>query len=209
MLQGHGFGRPRWKRPGNETHRGLGPAALFGSPMSNLSVRCNVRCEVDRKRFEKPCITGLHCIREAKVRSRLMESITTVRPFATSSLSLPINSYIYCIKAAGGTLAAISSDDSLRVFDPVTLQVQADRVFENAHTGLVCLEKVDVEAGSVFTAGRDGYVRCWDLRSGKRTVELKDGRCILMSAMILMANEFEQKNLPRFCLLLLHLVEPQ
>ncbi|MCJ1321987.1 hypothetical protein MMC15_007332 [Xylographa vitiligo] len=103
-----------------------------------------------------------------------MESITTVRPFATSSLSLPINSYIYCIKAAGGTLAAISSDDSLRVFDPVTLQVQADRVFENAHTGLVCLEKVDVEAGSVFTAGRDGYVRCWDLRSGKRTVELKD-----------------------------------
>jgi len=30
-----------------------------------------------------------------------------------------------------------------------------------------------VSAESVFTAGRDGYARCWDLRSGKKTVELK------------------------------------
>ncbi|MCJ1418563.1 hypothetical protein MMC32_004911 [Xylographa parallela] len=103
-----------------------------------------------------------------------MGSITTARPFATSSLSLPTNSYIYCIKAVGRSLAAISSDDSLRVFDPVTLQVSADRVFQNAHTGIVCLENVGDEIESLVTAGRDGYVRCWDLRSGKKTVELKD-----------------------------------
>ena len=107
-----------------------------------------------------------------------MGSITTARPFATSSLSLPTNSYIYCIKAVGRSLAAISSDDSLRVFDPVTLQVSADRVFQNAHTGIVCLENVGDEIESLVTAGRDGYVRCWDLRSGKKTVELKDGGCI-------------------------------
>ncbi|MCJ1380626.1 hypothetical protein MMC17_003734 [Xylographa soralifera] len=105
-----------------------------------------------------------------------MESIITARPFAISSLSLPINSYIYCIKAVGRSLAAISSDDSLRVFDPVTLQVSADRVFENAHTGVVCLEDVSVDVESVVTAGRDGYIRCWDLRSGKQTVELKDAQ---------------------------------
>ncbi|MCJ1292519.1 hypothetical protein MMC34_004070 [Xylographa carneopallida] len=103
-----------------------------------------------------------------------MDSILTARPFATSSLSLPINSYIYCIKPVGRNLAAISSDDSLRVFDPVTLQVSADRVFENAHAGVVCLENVSADTESVVTAGRDGYVRCWDLRIGKRTVELKD-----------------------------------
>ena len=37
---------------------------------------------------------------------------------ASSSLSLPADSYIYGITAAApGTFAAISSDDSLRVFD--------------------------------------------------------------------------------------------
>ena len=139
-----------------------------------------------------------------------MDSILTARPFATSSLSLPINSYIYCIKPVGRNLAAISSDDSLRVFDPVTLQVSADRVFENAHAGVVCLENVSADTESVVTAGRDGYVRCWDLRIGKRTVELKDGRCAFMSCPIFMnTNAVEQKNLPRFCLWLLHLVEPQ
>ncbi|MCJ1398340.1 hypothetical protein MMC11_001538 [Xylographa trunciseda] len=105
-----------------------------------------------------------------------MESVVTARPFATSSLTLPINSYIYSIKAVGPSLAAISSDDSLRVFDPVTLQINSDHVFENAHAGVTCLENVGPSAESVFTAGRDGYARCWDLRSGKKTVELKDDK---------------------------------
>ncbi|MCJ1281063.1 hypothetical protein MMC26_000381 [Xylographa opegraphella] len=105
-----------------------------------------------------------------------MDSIILARPFASSSLSLPINSYIYCIKAVGRSLAAISTDDSLRLFDAVTLQVSTDRVFGNAHTGVVCLEDAGIGVESVVTAGRDGYVRCWDLRSGKKTVELRDER---------------------------------
>ncbi|MCJ1391859.1 hypothetical protein MMC18_004726 [Xylographa bjoerkii] len=102
--------------------------------------------------------------------------MSTARPFATSPLSLPIHSYIYCIKGVGRSLATISSDDSLRVFDPVTLQVDSDHVFENVHTGVTCLENVSLEAATVLTAGRDGYARCWDLRSGKKTLELKDDK---------------------------------
>ena len=104
-----------------------------------------------------------------------MGSRLTARPLATSSRSLPIDSYLYRIQVVGRSLAAISSDDSLRVFDPVTLQVTSDHIVQNAHTGITCLESVSVEAASVLTAGRDGYVRCWDLRTGRKIVELKDG----------------------------------
>lgn len=93
----------------------------------------------------------------------------------TSSLSLPPDSYVYHIAQAGAGLAAISSDDSLRIFDRSTLQLASGGIIEPAHRGLTCLERVAGDHHSIVTAGRDGFVRCWDLRTGSKIRELRDG----------------------------------
>lgn len=97
---------------------------------------------------------------------------------SVSSLSLPPDTYIFDITAVRGTswLAAISSDDSLRVVDATTLR-EASRPAKGfgVHTGVTCLRPIDDQAGKVLTAGRDGLARLWDLRSGAAQVELRDG----------------------------------
>jgi len=93
---------------------------------------------------------------------------------ATSSLSLPSGSYIYCIAAVDHALAAISSDDSLRIFDPETLQLTSGLALENVHIGVTCLKSVSSSSSSVITAGRDGFIRYWDLRTGEQSLEIKD-----------------------------------
>ena len=103
--------------------------------------------------------------------SGTMGSITLA---ATSSLSLPPDSYIYCIAALDHALAAISSDDSLRVFDPETLQLASGLALEKIHIGVTCLKSVSSGSNAVATAGRDGFIRGWDLRTGKKSLEIKD-----------------------------------
>ena len=83
----------------------------------------------------------------------------------SSSLSLPPGSYIYYLKPVGNKLAAASSDDSLRIFDPATLQTVSDGVRENIHAGLTCLESDRCGGQVVFTAGRDSAIRCFDTRA--------------------------------------------
>lgn len=105
-----------------------------------------------------------------------MKSATLV---SGSSLSLPADSYVYKIlqtKHQIGALAAISSDDSLRIFDPEMLQLKAGGLFNKTHEGITCLETFDADPHCVLTAGRDGAGRCWDLRSGRKTFEVNDGR---------------------------------
>lgn len=101
----------------------------------------------------------------------------------SSSLFLPPDSYIYKLQPVntGALIAAISSDDSLRVFDLGTLAKQStsvvgpDHALKDVHTGVTCLEAFGAQQKDcVLTAGRDGFVRGWDLRSGKRILELKD-----------------------------------
>lgn len=103
------------------------------------------------------------------------------RATAASSLALPGSTYIYCIKPAGSKLTAISSDDSLRVLDPKTLQLDTQHTFTNIHAGITCLETANFDSESVLTAGRDGFIRCWDLRTGEKTGELKDGALAVLS----------------------------
>lgn len=101
-----------------------------------------------------------------------MGSSTTLA--ATSGLSLPTDSYIYCIAALDHALAAISSDDSLRVFGPETLQLTSGLALENVHIGVTCLKSASSSSRSVITAGRDGCIRYWDLRTGEKSLEIKD-----------------------------------
>lgn len=95
-----------------------------------------------------------------------------------SSLSLPTGSYIYKLihTSQNAALAAISSDDSLRVFNPEQLQLQASGIFHKTHEGVTCLEPFDADPHCILTAGRDGAARCWDLRSQRETFGVKDGK---------------------------------
>ena len=95
---------------------------------------------------------------------------------ATSNLSLPADSYIYKIVNLNGNLAAISSDDSLRLIDSRTLQEITNGTINNIHVGVTCLQAVNRDPNILLTAGRDAVVREYDLRSGQKTLQLSDGQ---------------------------------
>jgi WD repeat-containing protein 89 len=89
---------------------------------------------------------------------------TNFQQVASSSLSLPVQSYIYCLVPTSAALAAISSDDSLRVFDRQTLQLLFGGVIKTRQEGITCLTRTNDDV--LATAGRDGSVRTWDVRQG-------------------------------------------
>lgn len=105
-----------------------------------------------------------------------------LQPTGASSLSLPSGTYIYAIgeapssSAGGRQFAAISSDDSLRIFDGQSLQ-PLTVVSAKTHEGVTSLN--GFPPGFLATAGRDGAVRLWDVRSGhassKPDVEMRVG----------------------------------
>ena len=93
-----------------------------------------------------------------------------------SDLSLPVDSYIYKIAHVNGILAAISSDDSLRLIDIHTLRELAGGVLNNVHDGVTCLQVPDHDPSSLLTAGRDAVVQQYDLRIGQTTMTFSDGQ---------------------------------
>ena len=97
----------------------------------------------------------------------------------TSTLSLPPDSYIYRVLPTSNYVAAISSDDSLRLLDRQTLRETAGGVLNHVHDGVTCLQTTSHDAHSLVTAGRDAVVRGFDMRSGLKTLELGDGVQIL------------------------------
>ena len=99
---------------------------------------------------------------------------------ASSSLSLPADSYIYGITtAAPGTFAAISSDDSLRVFDAADLNRGAV-VSSHTHDGGVTSLRSYAGESQLLTGGRDGKVRIWDVRTGGPVVEMETGESMFL-----------------------------
>lgn len=100
---------------------------------------------------------------------------------ASSSLRLPKDSYIYSFAEVTidryddtCSLAVISSDNSLRIFDVKTLDLVPNGVFDSVHSSVTCLAKFANSAyyPLLLTGGRDGCVRGWDTRSGSKIVEL-------------------------------------
>ncbi|KAI9369740.1 WD40-repeat-containing domain protein [Aspergillus egyptiacus] len=91
----------------------------------------------------------------------------TLKQASSSSLSLAEGNYIYSIVPSSQTeFAAISSDDSLRIFDANGLS-HASLVANKAHGGVTSLRTYDAGKQLVMTGGRDGKVKLWDLRNGK------------------------------------------
>lgn len=107
----------------------------------------------------------------------------TLKATDSSSLSLPADNYIYSITAsAPGSFAAISSDDSLRVFDAANLDRVAV-ISQNTHEkGVTSLRTYSAGAPQLLvTGGRDGKVRLWDVRAGNGSaaVEMETGELLL------------------------------
>ena len=96
------------------------------------------------------------------------------RLIQSSSAFLPPDSYLYTIVAIDSYIAAISSDDSLNILDPQTLSQISNGDLVHAHSGVTCLKRLDSESRCVVTAGRDGAIFGWDLRSCRPVLELSD-----------------------------------
>ncbi|KAI5785896.1 WD domain protein [Geopyxis carbonaria] len=89
-------------------------------------------------------------------------STTTISSTATTNLSTPDGSYIYSVvRASSSALAAIASDDSLRIFDPRRLSVHST-ILNTHNLGVTSLTTVSEYV--LATAGRDGLVKIWDTR---------------------------------------------
>lgn len=103
----------------------------------------------------------------------------TLKANASSSLSLPAENYIYSITAAapGSSFAAISSDDSLRVFDAADLRHVSVIAAQSHRQGVTALKTYQQHQQQLLTTGgRDGKVKVWDLRRGREAVvEMETG----------------------------------
>jgi len=103
----------------------------------------------------------------------------TLKAIASSSLGLPAENYIYSIAAsAPGCFAAISSDDSLRVFDAANLD-RVSVISHKTHDGVSALRSYTTgDAQLLMTGGREGTVKIWDVRAGNAVVEIETGKSV-------------------------------
>lgn len=96
----------------------------------------------------------------------------------------PPDTYIYHIEPVADGIAAISSDNCLRLIDPLFLHGPALNVIQNIHAEVTCLKSLDAQSSIVCTAGRDGKVNIFDLRAKTKVAEMKTGknfRCFFRS----------------------------
>ena len=84
------------------------------------------------------------------------------------------DTYIYDIIPVSSGIASISSDDVLRLLDPLVVNGQPITSIRNFNKDVTCLERCG-DGDVVCTGGRDGRVLLTDLRSGNRIGEVRSG----------------------------------
>ena len=109
-----------------------------------------------------------------------MYALDTVGAF---KIEQPPETYIYDIKpiAREGAIAAISSDNCLRVVDPLALNGAPLHVEQGIHNEVTCLMVLEERNLIVCTAGRDGKVNIFDLRARSKVAELSASMLIISS----------------------------
>ncbi len=97
----------------------------------------------------------------------------------------PADTYIYDIITVAGGLASISSDDSLLLLDPLTLNAGPVKSIRRVNKDVTCLKALssgaEGDAMIVATAGRDGRVCLWDPRNGGKVGEVRTGELKILS----------------------------
>jgi SEL1 protein len=101
----------------------------------------------------------------------------TLDNFAVHAVTSPENTYIYDILPTALGLVSISSDDKLRLLDPLNLGSPA--VVKKINQDVTSLRVLSDE-GVVVTGGRDGRVEVLDLRSSGKNVA-KSGQFYILS----------------------------
>ncbi|KAI4166066.1 MAG: hypothetical protein LQ342_000497 [Letrouitia transgressa] len=92
--------------------------------------------------------------------------------FLTQSSPLSPDTFVYTILSIQGSLAFISSDDTLRILDQTSLQLISSSCSQEPQAGVTCLTRHGDRR--LLTAGRDGLVRCWDQPSLHNILELHE-----------------------------------
>lgn len=87
---------------------------------------------------------------------------------ATSNLGTAPDTYLYSLARSGNVFSTIGSDDSLRLFTP---DLRLTQKFQPAHAGITCLANY---GPGFVTGGRDGLVKCWDVRAKQAGVEIAE-----------------------------------
>ncbi|EPQ67544.1 Bgt-1877 [Blumeria graminis f. sp. tritici] len=98
-------------------------------------------------------------------------------------IGAPGSTYVYDILPLTEGLAALSSDDALRILNPQSLS-EPCTLLKNVGESTTCFRAFDTTC-LIAVAGRDGFVRLWDIRSGHKQVgEIKadDSSAILSLA---------------------------
>ena len=130
--------------------------------------------------FFKPKISFPFSTPNKNLPSTKMYTLNAVDSF---QISEPKDTYIYDIVSIAGGLAAISSDDSLRLFDPLALSGAPLNSIRQVNTDVTCLKAInsstEADALIVCTAGRDGKVCLLDPKSGARIGEVRTGGLLL------------------------------
>jgi SEL1 protein len=109
----------------------------------------------------------------------------TLSTTSSYHISDPPETYIYDISPVSGCLAAISSDDSLRFFDPTNLDAGPVNSVRRVNADVTCMEVLgsgDCGEGSIIcTAGRDGKVVMLDPRTGGKVGEVASGEFLFLA----------------------------
>ncbi|KAH8649419.1 hypothetical protein BGZ60DRAFT_389799 [Tricladium varicosporioides] len=87
----------------------------------------------------------------------------------------PVNTYIYDIIPIADGLATISSDDCLRLLNPLALNGQPINSVRRVNTDVTCLKALDRSGAVIVTAGRDGRICLVDMRTAARVGEVSSG----------------------------------
>lgn len=97
-----------------------------------------------------------------------------------ATFQAPKDTYLYNIIPVGNGIGAISSDNSLRLFDPDHLDTPISTI-KNVNKDVTCIESLGEGGAEVIcTAGRDGRICVWDPRTSQRVAEMGIGESDLV-----------------------------
>lgn len=92
------------------------------------------------------------------------------------AIEQPSGVYVYDLAPVVGGIVSISSDDTLRLFDPSSLHLGSLYTIPKVNSEITCLKTLDEQSSIVCTAGRDGKVNILDLRQRQQIAEIRTGK---------------------------------